>query len=132
MPAFEEISGGSFSAGRGYDPASVIGDLGVTSRVELRYGSLVPQSLDSFALQPYVFADAATVRDRDPSQRASNPDSLLSLGGGLRFTQGRGLQGDVTLAVPLKRTDAELLAGRPRGDMRLLISLSSRLAPWRF
>ncbi|MCL6251501.1 ShlB/FhaC/HecB family hemolysin secretion/activation protein [Altererythrobacter sp. KTW20L] len=132
LPAFEELSGGSFSAGRGYDPASVIGDLGVTSRVELRYGSLVPQSLDSFALQPYVFADAATVRDRDPSQRATNPDSLLSLGGGLRFTQGRGLQGDVTLAVPLKRTDAERFAGRPRGDVRLLVSLSSRLAPWRF
>src|SRR5690606_26298168 len=27
LPAFEEISGGSFSAGRGYDPASVTGDL---------------------------------------------------------------------------------------------------------
>ncbi len=132
LPAFEEITGGSFSAGRGYDPASVTGDLGVTSRLELRYGTLAPDSIDSFTLQPYVFADGATVRDRDPSQQASNPDSLLSVGGGVRFTYGRGMQGDVTLAVPLERTDTQRLASQPRGDVRLLVSLTSRLAPWRF
>ncbi len=132
LPAFEELSGGNFSAGRGYDPAAITGDSGVTSRFELRYGSLVPISLDAFALQPYVFADAATVRDRDPSQRAFNPDRLFSLGGGLRFTYGRGMQGDIVLAVPLERTDAQRLANQPRGDVRLLVSLTSRLLPWRF
>ncbi len=132
LPAFEELSGGNFSAGRGYDPAAITGDSGLTGRVELRFGSLVPASVDAFALQPYVFADGATVRDRDPSQRAFNPDSLFSLGGGLRFTYGRGMQGDVTLAVPLERTDTQRLANQPRGDVRLLVSLTSRLLPWRF
>lgn len=132
LPAFEEISGGSFSAGRGYDPAAITGDTGLTSRVEVRVGSLVPNSADSFALQPFVFVDAATVRDRDPSQRALNPDGLLSIGTGLRFAYGRGMQGDMLLAVPLTRTDAQQLANQSRGDVRLLISLTTRLLPWRF
>jgi hemolysin activation/secretion protein len=132
LPAFEEISGGSFSAGRGYDPAAITGDTGLTSRAELRIGSLVPNSVDSFALQPFVFVDAATVRDRDPSQRALNPDGLLSIGTGLRFAYGRGMQGDMSLAVPLTRTDAQQLANQSRGDVRLLVSLTTRLLPWRF
>ena len=132
LPAFEEISGGSFSAGRGYDPAAITGDTGLTSRVEVRVGSLVPDTLDSFSLQPFVFADGATVRDRDPSQRALNPDGLFSIGTGLRFAYGRGMQGDVSLAVPLTRTDAQQLANQSRGDVRLLLSLTTRLLPWRF
>ena len=132
LPAFEELSGGNFSAGRGYDPAAITGDSGLTGRFELRYGSMMPTSADGFALQPYVFADGATVRDRDPSQRTFNPDSLYSIGGGLRITYAPGMQGDVTLAVPLKRTDQQVLANQPNGDVRLLVSLTSRLLPWRF
>lgn len=132
LPAFEELTGGSYSAGRGYDPASVTGDTGITARLEMRYGTLMPDSVNSVSVQPYVFFDAATLRDRDPSQRAANPDSLASAGGGLRFAYGRGLQGDVALAVPLRRTDTQRLGNLPRGDARLLISITSRLAPWRF
>ncbi len=132
LPAFEEMGGGSFSAGRGYDPAAITGDSGVSGRFELRHGSLVPDGIDAFSLQPFVFLDAARVRDRDPSQRAGNPDQLLSAGGGLRFAYGRGMQGDVTLAVPLERTDAQRGPGGQRGDVRLLFSLTSRLLPWRY
>ena len=132
LPAFEELTGGSYSAGRGYDPASVTGDTGITARMEMRYGTLMPDSVNSISVQPYLFFDAAALRDRDPSQRAANPDSLASAGGGLRFAYGRGLQGDVALAVPLRRTDTQRLGNLPRGDARLLISLTSRLAPWRF
>jgi hemolysin activation/secretion protein len=132
LPAFEELTGGNFSIGRGYDPAAITGDSGLLGRVELRFGSMVPGNVDAVALQPYVFADGATLRDRDPSQRATNPDSLYSVGGGLRLTYGRGMQGDVTLAVPLKRTDQQVLANQPRGGVRLLVSLTSRLLPWRF
>lgn len=128
LPAFEEFSGGNYSIGRGYDPGSVTGDNGVGTRLELRYGSLIPDSLDSFALQPYVFGDRVIVRDRDPSQRRFNPDGLFSIGAGMRFTQGRGLQGDLSIAVPLKRTDAQAT----RGDVRVLFSLTGRLLPWRF
>jgi len=132
LPAFEEMSSGNYSIGRGYDPGSVTGDSGIASTLELRYGSLAPRTVDSFALQPYAFVDAAKTWDRDPSQRLFNPDRLVSVGGGLRFTHGRGFQGDMTLAVPVTRTDDQRLTGQPRGDFRFLISLTTRLLPWRF
>lgn len=132
LPAFEEMSGGNYSIGRGYDPGAITGDSGVASSFELRYGSLVPRSANSFALQPYAFVDAAKVWDRDPSQLLFNPDRLVSVGGGLRFTHGRGFQGDMTLAVPVARTDSQRFAGQSRGDVRFLISITSRLLPWRF
>ncbi len=132
LPAFEEITGGNYSIGRGYDPASVVGDSGLTSSIELRYGSLAPPDVDSFALQPYVFVDQATVWDRDPSQRAQNPDGLYSVGAGLRIAHGRGMQGDLFVAVPLEKTDFQNANGQKRGDARILFSLTGRLAPWRF
>lgn len=132
LPAFEELTGGNYSVGRGYDPAAVTGDKGIAATIELRFGSLVPESLDSVSLQPYLFIDSARVWDRDPSQRAANPDGLMSVGSGLRFTYARGVQGDLTLAVPLKRTDSQRLNGEERNDVRLLFSLTSRLLPWRF
>ncbi|GAA0268726.1 two-partner secretion system transporter CdrB [Alteraurantiacibacter aestuarii] len=128
LPAFEEMSGGNYSIGRGYDPGSVNGDSGFGTSLELRYGSLIPASLNSFALQPYVFTDTVTVWDRDPSIRALNPDRLSSIGAGLRFTQGRGVQGDFSIAVPLRKTDAQT----SRGDVRVLFSITGRLLPWRF
>lgn len=128
LPAFEEFSGGNYTIGRGYNPSSVAGDSGIGTSLELRYGSLVPDTIDSFAWQPYVFADWVTVWDRDPSQRPLNPDSLVSLGAGMRFTHGRGVQGDFSVAVPLKRTDGQAA----RNDVRILFSLTSRLFPWRF
>ena len=132
LPAFEEFTGGNYSIGRGYDPGSVIGDSGIGSTFEIRYGSIVPGSPDSFAFQPYLFVDAAKVSNRDPSQRIFNPDRLASVGGGLRFSHGRGFQGDMTLAVPVSQTDGQRLNGQPRGDVRFLVSLTSRLLPWRF
>lgn len=128
LPAFEEFSGGNYTIGRGYNPGAINGDSGIGASLELRYGTLVPDNVDSFALQPYVFADVASVWDRDPSQRPLNPDSLFSIGAGMRFTHGRGVQGDFSIAVPLERTDSQTT----KGDVRILFSLTSRLFPWRF
>lgn len=132
LPAFEELTGGNYSIGRGYDPGAITGDNGFSGSLEFRLGSLIPRGVDAWAVQPFVFLDAARVTDRDPSQRAANPDSLVSTGGGLRFAWGRGMQGDVSLAVPLHNTDTRALGGRPRGDVRLLFSVTSRLVPWGF
>ncbi|MEO5706160.1 MAG: ShlB/FhaC/HecB family hemolysin secretion/activation protein [Alteraurantiacibacter sp.] len=132
LPAFEELTGGNYGIGRGYDPGAISGDRGVAATVEFRLGSLVPRGANGFAVQPYAFVDAARVSDRDPSQRASNPDSLASVGGGLRFAWVRGMQGDLAVAVPLHNPDTRRLGGQPRGDVRVLLSLTSRLLPWRF
>lgn len=128
LPAFEELAAGSFSIGRGYDPGAVLGDSGVLSWFEVRYGSLVPDDLGGWALQPYVFSDVAFVWNEDPSRRPGNPDKLSSAGGGLRVAWGRGLQSDVLVAVPLQRPDL----APTKGDVRLLFTLSARLLPWRF
>lgn len=128
LPAFEEIAAGSFSIGRGYDPGAVLGDSGIMNSFELRYGTLVPPTIDGVALQPFVFTDLAHVWNEDPSRRPGNPDRLWSAGGGLRLAWGKGVQSDFLLAVPLERPD---LAPR-RGDVRFLFTLTARLFPWRF
>lgn len=128
LPAFEELAAGSFSIGRGYDPGAVLGDSGILSAFELRYGSLVPESVTGFAFQPYLFTDVAFVWNEDPSRRPTNPDRLWSAGGGLRMSWGSGLQSDVLVAVPLERPDLAV----SRGDVRFMFTLTARLFPWRY
>jgi len=128
LPAFEEIAAGSFSIGRGYDPGAVLGDSGILNALELRYGTLMPSSIDAVAFQPFVFTDLAHVWNEDPSRRPANPDRLWSAGGGLRLAWGKGVQSDFMVAVPLERPD---LAPR-RGDVRFLFTLTARLFPWRY
>ncbi len=128
LPAFEEFAAGSFSIGRGYDPGAVLGDSGVASAFEVRYGSLAPDDVDAVAVQPYVFTDVAFAWNEDPSRRAQNPDRLWSAGGGVRAAWGARLQGDLMIAVPLETPDLALR----RGDVRVMFSLTARLFPWRF
>jgi len=128
LPAFEEIAAGSFSIGRGYDPGAVLGDSGVLTSFEIRYGSLAPKEVNGWALQPYLFSDVAFAWNEDPSRKPTNPDRLWSAGGGLRANWSRGLQSDLVVAVPFARPD--LATGR--GDVRILFSLTARLLPWRF
>lgn len=128
LPAFEELAAGSFSIGRGFDPGAVLGDSGVLSAFEIRFGSTVPKELDGFAFQPYLFNDLAFVWNEDPSRRPGNPDKLWSAGGGLRVLWGKGLQGDFSVAVPLDRPDLAVAGG----EVRFQFSLTARLFPWRY
>lgn len=128
LPAFEELAAGNFSIGRGYDPGAVLGDSGIMAAFELRYGSLVPQSVRGFAYQPYLFSDVAYVWNEDPSRQPTNPDRLWSAGGGLRVAWGSGVQSDFVVAVPLARPDL----AATKGDVRFMFSLTARLLPWRY
>ncbi len=128
LPAFEELAAGSFSIGRGYDPGAVLGDSGVLSSLEIRFGSLAPGAVNGWALQPYLFNDVAFVWNEDPSRRPGNPDKLWSTGGGLRVVWGSGVQSDFTVAIPLERPDL----APSKGDVRFLFSLTARLLPWRY
>lgn len=128
LPAFEELAAGSFSIGRGFDPGAVLGDSGVLSAFEIRFGSQVPEKIDGFAFQPYLFNDLAFVWNEDPSRRPGNPDKLWSAGGGLRVSWGAGLRGDFWFAVPLDRPDLAVTGG----DVRFQFSLTARLFPWRY
>lgn len=128
LPAFEELAAGSFSIGRGYDPGAVLGDSGVLSSFEIRFGSMVPREADGFAFQPYLFNDLALVWNEDPSRRPTNPDKLWSTGGGLRVSWAPGVQSDFTIAIPLERPDLAVT----KGDVRFQFSLTARLFPWRY
>jgi hemolysin activation/secretion protein len=128
LPAFEEIAAGSFSVGRGYDPGAVLGDSGIMSAFEMRYGSLVSKAAGGLAYQPYLFTDVAYVWNEDPSRSPTNPDRLWSAGGGLRVSWSPGVQSDFVIAVPLQRPDL----ATDRGDVRFMFTLTARLLPWRY
>ncbi len=128
LPAFEELAAGSFSIGRGFDPGGVLGDSGVLSAFEIRFGSQVPKKMDGFAFQPYLFNDLAFVWNEDPSRRPGNPDKLWSAGGGLKVVWSARMQGDFWVAVPLDRPDLAVTGS----DVRFQFTLTARLFPWRY
>ncbi len=122
--AYEQFSVGNFTTGRGYDPGALTGDRGLGFQSEVRLGSLLPRSLDGFAFQPFGFVDLGIVWNEVSA--VGNPQRLWSAGGGVRAAWGQRARLDVTLAAPLNRT---LL--QPERDVRLLVTLSTRLLPWR-
>jgi hemolysin activation/secretion protein len=126
--SFEEYSAGNYTVGRGYDPGTLLGDSGYGIQAELRYGSILPLTRDSFAVQPYVFLDQAWVSNEDRFFASVGKQRLTSIGGGVRAAWGDRARLDVALAVPLTR--AGLLAEKP--DPRLLVSLTTKLFPWSF
>jgi hemolysin activation/secretion protein len=128
LPAFEEFSAGNYTIGRGYDPGSVLGDSGYALSFEVGFGSLAPDGPDKVAWEGYLFTDMAWAWNEDPSRSPLNPDRLWSAGAGVRFAYGSAVQGDIAVAVPLEKPDLAV----DRGDVRFLVSLTTRLFPWRF
>jgi hemolysin activation/secretion protein len=124
--AFEEFSAGNYTVGRGYDPAVMVGDHGAGIQAEVRFGRLVPQSPNDLAIQPYLFFDAAWVRNEDRLFVVGGKEELQSAGAGIRAVLGNTAQVDLTFAVPLSR--AGFLTETP--DPRLLFSFTTRLWPW--
>jgi hemolysin activation/secretion protein len=125
--AFEEYAAGNYTIGRGYDPGTLLGDRGLGVSAELRYGSLLPARGHAFAFQPFAFFDAAWVGNEDRLFAPGGPQHLASLGAGLRASWNDRARLEAMVAVPLER--AGLLAARP--DPRFLVSLTTRLLPWR-
>ncbi len=121
--SYEQVSGGNYTAGRGYDPGSVIGDSGFGGQFEVAYGSLVPRTLRGIALQPYVFADWMSAYSKNIP---GDPQTISSAGAGVRATLGRLASLDIYGAVPLEKAPFQA----SRGDFRLLMNLSVQLAPF--
>ena len=122
--SYEQISGGNYTAGRGYDPGAVIGDSGVGGKVELAFGSLVPKTPKGIALQPYAFFDLMATGTKN---LPDDPRTISSVGGGVRATIGQQAFLDVIAAFPLERGPLQT----SRSDSRLLVNLTIQLAPWR-
>ena len=124
--SFEEFSAGNYTAGRGYDPGALLGDSGIGLQAELRFGRKYPRRADEFVAEPYVFFDHAWVWNQDQIL-ALGRQELSSVGAGIRAAWGDRLRIDVLVAEPLDR----LFFQTRRGDTRFLVSLTTRLLPWR-
>lgn len=125
--SFEEFSAGNYTVGRGYDPGSLLGDRGYGTQVELRVGSRIPRNAKSVAIEGYGFWDHAKVSNLDEFVVVDQPSRLHSIGAGARMLFDRFAL-DTALAVPLSRIGIE----RERPDVRLLVSLTTRLWPWSY
>jgi hemolysin activation/secretion protein len=124
--SFEEFAAGNYTVGRGYDPGTLLGDRGIGTQLELRYGSRVPTSAKRAAIEGYTFWDHAEIRNLDAA--LSGPSTHLdSVGGGARINFDRFAL-DAGLAVPLSRAGPFDKKPGPR----LLISLTTRLFPWQY
>lgn len=127
LPSFEEFSAGNYTVGRGYDPGALIGDRGIGTQAEIRYGSRVPVGAKRPAVEGYAFWDHASIHNRDRLFFVGGREHLDSVGGGARVNWDRFVL-DVGMAVPLTRVGP--LNVKP--DPRFLVSLTTRLWPWRY
>jgi hemolysin activation/secretion protein len=125
--SFEEFAAGNYTAGRGYDPGALLGDSGFGTQAEIRYGSRIPASATSAAVESYGFWDHVEVRHRDSPIIITEREHLNSAGVGARVNWNRfGL--DAAVAIPL--THVGPLNRKP--PLRFLVSLTTRLWPWKY
>lgn len=124
--SFEEFSAGNYTIGRGYDPGALLGESGIGASVELRFGRAYPNRADQLVAEPYVFYDQSIVWNEDRLFVIPRGE-LSSIGGGVRVAWGDKLRLDLLVAVPLERTGFQT----EKGDPRLLLTLTTRLWPWR-
>jgi len=126
--SFEEFAAGNYTAGRGYDPGTLLGDRGFGSQAEIRLGSRIPKSARAAAIEGYAFWDHAIVRNLDKIPTViDQTDELDSVGGGARINFDRFAL-DAAVAVPLTKVGPDNV----RPDPRVLVSLTSRLFPWSY
>ena len=124
--SFEQFSAGNYTVGRGYDPGALLGDRGWGTQAEIRYGSRIPLSARKPAIEGYAFWDHARVGHED-SVIIAGHQALNSVGTGLRAGWDRFVL-DTGFAIPLNRVGP--LNKRP--STRLLVSLTTRLWPWKY
>jgi len=119
---YEQMSLGGLTVGRGYDPAALLGDKGISAAFELRYGPLALHPKVQAA--PYAFVDTGYVANNNVSATLLDKDrSLTSVGAGVIFRLFNRANLEVTYAHPLHATNP---GGKRPGD-RVLIQLTASL-----
>lgn len=124
--SFEEFSAGNYAIGRGYDPGAILGDRGLGLRAELRFGSAIPRAADRAAVEPFVFVDQTWAWNEE-RLFAIPRQELTSVGAGIRAGYGDRMRLELMVAAPLDRTFFQ-----PDRDLRILLSITTRLWPWSF
>lgn len=102
--ASEEFGVGGITNGRGYDPSEIVGDHGISGRVELQWNDpykINPSYVDSYQL--YGFYDVGRVWNEDATTGSQKRDSLASTGVGVKLDLPYEVNAGLAIAVPLTR-----------------------------
>ena len=110
--AYEELTLGNLTVGRGYDPATVAGDEGAAGAVDLSLGP-VPL-VGRLAASPYAFLDIGHVSNKD---RGGFSETLASGGAGVLLRAPGRLAVSIAWARPFSGA-----LGNPRPQDRLLLN----------
>jgi hemolysin activation/secretion protein len=116
---YEQMALGDLTIGRGYDPAVVLGDSGVSDSTELRYGPLPLHPL--VTAQPYVFYDVGYIHDNGVAVVKNR--TLTSAGLGVTFRLANRFNVDLAYAKPFQAP----LPSQPRPTPRLLLNLTASI-----
>lgn len=119
---FEEYAVGNFTIGRGYDPATTLGDSAIGARLQ---PSLFLRAGDGI-FEPYLFADAVRIWNED-SITAENGRTLVSAGLGARVYIANRYVFDAGWARPFDK--ALNIPGAERAPDRLLVSITASFGP---
>jgi hemolysin activation/secretion protein len=106
--ATEQFGVGGSDIGRGYDPSEIVGDKGLSGKLELRVDT-APGFSFLKGVQYYVFYDAGMIWNNDTVNLAPE-QSLTSTGVGARFVFGPQATGNLFIGRPLTQPVATLSA----------------------
>lgn len=119
---FEEYAVGNFTIGRGYDPATTLGDSAFGARLQPSFFLRAGKNL----VEPYVFFDAVRIWNED-TFTTENGRTLKSAGVGARVYIANRFVVDAAWARPFDK--ALNVAGAERAPDRLLVSLTASFGP---
>lgn len=120
----EEFSIGNLTYGRGYDPGSNGADRTIAFRIEPRVRMI---DTDRIKVELSTFYDNIRIWNLD-NGTLETKRTLESIGGGVRVMADSRFILDLTYAKPLKLA---LASAERRPTDRLLVSLTTKLLPWR-
>lgn len=115
----EEFGVGGATIGRGYDPSEIVGDKGVSGKLELQWNPAVAAPFVS-SLQFYTFMDAGRVWNKDATTAADERISLVSTGIGFRTSLAWGTDVEMFMAMPMNRDVDSRDSQTPRTAFKLV------------
>lgn len=98
----EEFGVGGMDIGRGYDPSEIVGDNGLSGKVEIQWNE--PKKVKYINdYQLFAHFDIGRVWNKDATTSAGKRDSIASAGIGVRADITEDIEAGVGLSLPLTR-----------------------------
>lgn len=120
--ATEQFGAGGSEYGRGYDPSEIVGDRGVSGKLELRMDT-APELRLLQSVQYYAFFDAGEIWNIDTVNLPAKQD-LTAAGIGARFSFIPQVTGNLYLAKPLsKKVSTLVILGENPNQARIFFQI---------